>query len=615
MIRLLKGLVLSAFMTVGVSAWGQNGNSAVYQYTIDLQKVENDQVKVSLLAPPITAKKALFIMPKAVPGTYARKDFGRFLTDFKAYDKRGKRLKVSIKDKSDFYIKKANKLHKIEYLVNDTWDNTGDPNFVFQPGGSNIEADKNFMLNHFAFVGYFDGLKNKPYEITVKKPQGFFGATPLKKTEVNATTDKLYAPNYVFLADNPTMYSLPDTASFRVANTQVRFSVYSPNNYISAAQIAEYAHPMAIALADFFGKMPVEHYDFLFYFADPTKVVSGDSGLSGFGALEHSYSSVYFLPEMKQAALIKDLVMDVATHEFLHILTPLNIHSREIEDFDFRDPKMSQHLWMYEGVTEYFANLVQLQGNLIDKNEFKQKMQRKIKTAAGFQPMSFTDMSRQILREDLQDDYLNVYEKGALIGWALDLLLIKESQGKMNLRSLMLQLAEKYGPNRPFEDDKLLDEIVSLTSPAVRQFFDDYVVGDKTIDYNKFLNMIGWEYDKEKEVKSYSLGEFGLGMSPDGQIKFRKVGDNILGLKENDRLLKVNGQLIDVEHIVALVSVIESIEKGSVEPVEFVVEREGEEITLKGTPAESVVKAENVISFSDNPSPEQQQYYKIWAKE
>jgi predicted metalloprotease with PDZ domain len=48
-------------------------------------------------------------------------------------------------------------------------------------------------------------------------------------------------------------------------------------------------------------------------------------------------------------------MMDV-THEFFHIVTPLSIHSKEIQDFDYND-KMSEHLWMYEGVTEYFANL------------------------------------------------------------------------------------------------------------------------------------------------------------------------------------------------------------------------------------------------------------------
>jgi predicted metalloprotease with PDZ domain len=54
--------------------------------------------------------------------------------------------------------------------------------------------------------------------------------------------------------------------------------------------------------------------------------------------------------------LVKSM-MDVVSHDFFHIVTPLSIHSKEIQDFDYNDPKMSEHLWMYEGVTEYFANL------------------------------------------------------------------------------------------------------------------------------------------------------------------------------------------------------------------------------------------------------------------
>jgi predicted metalloprotease with PDZ domain len=73
----------------------------------------------------------------------------------------------------------------------------------------------------------------------------------------------------------------------------------------------------------------------------------------GFGALEPTATTVV-LPE-----LIKELVksmMDVVSHEFFHIVTPLSIHSKEIQYFDY-NTKMSEHLWMYEGVTEYFANL------------------------------------------------------------------------------------------------------------------------------------------------------------------------------------------------------------------------------------------------------------------
>jgi predicted metalloprotease with PDZ domain len=69
-------------------------------------------------------------------------------------------------------------------------------------------------------------------------------------------------------------------------------------------------------------------------------------------------------------------MMDVVSHEFFHIVTPLSIHSKEIQDF-YNDPKMSEHLWMYEGVTEYFANLFQINQGLITEEDFTIAFQTK----------------------------------------------------------------------------------------------------------------------------------------------------------------------------------------------------------------------------------------------
>ena len=39
---------------------------------------------------------------------------------------------------------------------------------------------------------------------------------------------------------------------------------------------------------------------------------------------------------------------------------------------------MSEHLWMYEGVTEYFANLFQVNQGLVDEYEFYTRVLGKI---------------------------------------------------------------------------------------------------------------------------------------------------------------------------------------------------------------------------------------------
>ncbi len=57
-------------------------------------------------------------------------------------------------------------------------------------------------------------------------------------------------------------------------------------------------------------------------------------------------------------------------HEFLHILTPLNLHSEIIQPFNFEVPTSSEHIWLYEGVTEWASDIMQMRGGLIGTDEY-----------------------------------------------------------------------------------------------------------------------------------------------------------------------------------------------------------------------------------------------------
>ncbi len=74
---------------------------------------------------------------------------------------------------------------------------------------------------------------------------------------------------------------------------------------------------------------------------------------------------------------------------------------------------MSQHLWLYEGTTEYFSHLFQVQQGLIDSNEFYDRLLEMITISKRYDDaMSFTEMSTNIVEEPYQSNYPNVYEKG-----------------------------------------------------------------------------------------------------------------------------------------------------------------------------------------------------------
>ena len=86
---------------------------------------------------------------------------------------------------------------------------------------------------------------------------------------------------------------------------------------------------------------------------------------TGFGALEHHTATTVVLRESSSKERLAKSMTDIVAHEFFHILTPLSVHSEDVHYFDYNDPTFSKHLWMYEGLTEYFAQHFQVQQGLI----------------------------------------------------------------------------------------------------------------------------------------------------------------------------------------------------------------------------------------------------------
>ena len=322
---------------------------------MDLNKVTNDQVTVSVEVPVTKAASIVYSLPKIIPGTYSEDDYGKYIEQFKALDAKGNPLNVIKLNDNSWQIDNANKAKTIIYQVNDTYD-IEETHDIFSPAGSNIEVGKNFMINTHAFVGYFDGFANNPYEVTILHPEKLWGATAMEDMDASKTKDVFATSRYATLVENPIMYAKPDYTTFNVKGMEILIAVYSPSGTITAESITPEMKTMMTAQKNFLGDFnATKKYAVLLYLSDNSK-----PDAEGFGALEHPTSTSVVFPESMPKEQLKEQMKDVVSHEFFHIVTPLSIHSKEIQDFDYNNPKMSEHLWMYEGVTEYFANLFQV---------------------------------------------------------------------------------------------------------------------------------------------------------------------------------------------------------------------------------------------------------------
>lgn len=577
--------VLAAFTFLNCNVAAQNTTSKnKIHVAMDLRSVADDKVMVSVTPPAIKYKKVVFHFPKIIPGTYSEDDYGKFIDDFKAFDSRGKSLAITKLDENSFEIANAKKLKKITYWVNDTYD-IEYKHEIFSPAGTNINAQKNFMLNMHGFVGYFAEYKEAPYTITIDHPQTLWGATSLTDTDESNTRDVFSVDRYNDLVDNPIMYSEPDYSSFTIGEVDILLSVYSPNQVVKAETLRPAIEEMMAAQKKFLGAIKTSNkYSILLYLSD---LRSADA--QGFGALEHNTSTTVVFPEMMPLEQLTKAMVDVVAHEFFHIVTPLNIHSEEIHNFNFNEPKMSQHLWMYEGVTEYFANLFQVQQGLIDEPAFYDRMADKIRGAAAYDDtMSFTEMSKNVLKQPYKSQYINVYEKGALIAMCIDIIIREKSDGQRGILDLMQQLSVIYGPTRPFSDDALFAKITELTYPEVGAFLDKHVKGTTPINYYDYFAIMGVGEATNQVPANLFLKDNTPYITIIPATKEITVMTGIelsefftkLGLQEGDIITEVNNQPYNLDNIYDLI--IGSQQWKDNDNITMTIKRNGKTISLKG---------------------------------
>ncbi|MGF1558154.1 MAG: peptidase M61 [Flavobacteriaceae bacterium] len=589
---------------------------------IDLVNVTEDKVMVTMDPGAFSTDVVSFFIPKTVPGTYSTDDYGKYIEGFKALDYKGNELPVSKSDDNTWNISNGTTLDKITYWVNDTYDTESEmEDAVFSPAGTNILAGENFVLNLHGFVGYFKGLQEIPYELTITKPAALKSTTSLKEKSLESqspTTDTFLAGRYFEVIDSPILYAKPNSETFQIKDITVTLSVYSPNGTYTAASLKERMEKMMNAQKTFLGDIDgTKEYNILLYLSE-----MGETDANGFGALEHHTSTVVVLPEVMQKEDLEEAMVDVVSHEFFHIVTPLNVHSEEVQYFDFNDPKMSQHLWMYEGTTEYFANLFQIQQGLIDEDEFYNRLMGKINNAKRYtDTMSFTEMSKNVLLEPYKEEYANVYEKGTLINMALDLTLRELSNGEKGVLWLMKELSKRYGDMTPFKDDELIDEIVEMTYPEVRTFFDTHVIGSTPIDYNVYLAKVGLERRTAEKQTGYFL---------DGEVPFIDVDQsnnnaifvregitlnsffNALGVQGGDVIKSINGTAISLESIRPIIG--ESFGWTPETEINMVLLRGEEEVVVEGKVGMPVMDAESIVAL-ENAGEEVTKLRAAWMKE
>jgi predicted metalloprotease with PDZ domain len=446
-------------------------------YAIDVTDRADDRFTVTAWVGDLAPDNAVYQFAATAPGTYQVMDIGRFVRSFEAFDAAGRPVPVQQVSVNQWKLGDAPRVRTIRYSIAETWDTKVDRHQVYLMCGTSMEKD-HVLINPHAVIGYPTGMQARPIRLRIKYPAAWKVGTALERDHGGA----YLAEDYDHLVDSPILLGRLSEARTSVTGVPVRIFTYSKTDRIQSAQLLGAMDGMLQAAGRFLGKLPVDRYTFLYHFEDRPA-----------GAWEHSLSSEYVFQEGEFTDSLGRYVTDIAAHEFFHIVTPLNIHSEIIEHFNFVTPVPSQHLWLYEGTTEWAAHAMQLRSGLKSPEEYLTKIIQKMRIdRANFDSTySLRELALTSYSDSGQAQYPNIYMRGALTAGLLDIRLLELSGGTRGLQDLIADLTRKYGKRRAFPEATLVDTLVAMTYPEIRDFFNRYVWESERLPIAEYYGKLG----------------------------------------------------------------------------------------------------------------------------
>jgi len=562
-------------------------------FEVNLNIRADDKFHVTLYPEKLSKENDIFQFASIAPGTYEIMDIGRFVSDFKVYDINGNEITAEHSSTNQWTISDPESVNKITYKVADIWDTPVTEHQIYQMCSSTI-SDDFVMINGQAVFGYFTGMQSTPIKIKIDYPSDWLVGTALLKD----TLGYYLAETYDKVVDSPFYLGALTKASIEVGGADVNVYTYSKTGLIKSNDILDIIRDLLQAESDFTKGLPVDHYTFLFHFGDFSA-----------GAWEHSYSSGYVLQEEKLSGSAAATLKSFVAHEFFHVNLPLNIHSELVEKFNFARPVMSQHLWLYEGVTEWASHILQLRDSLITLQDYIATLSGKLKMNDNFnQSISLTDLG--VNATEMPDQYINIYMKGAIIAGLLDLRLLKLSEGKKGLREIIIELSQKYGPGQSFSENNFFNELINMTYPEISDFIERYIKGTDKLPLEEYYKYVGLTY---KENAGFDSSKTSLGISlggSDGTLKIVSVKYKDSGLMAGDIIEKVNGDSLTFQNVHHIFNSFHGQTVG--EKVKFTVKRQNQEMEIAETLRPVQIK--HKFTVDPDPTSEQLKLRNVWMK-
>ena len=497
------------------------------QITIDkLESVQGEYLK--------------FKVPVWTPGSYKVREFSQHFT-VKTVFVNGTPINFLREDKNTWaFPAKAGDHVTLNYSV-----------YAFEQSVRQSYIDEHYAFLHgVSAFGYFPDAFND-IELEIKgldKWKDVYVAAPA----VSGKKHNYKFSDYDLLADSPIALGNFDTVDYTSGGVPHIVVMIGHGNY-DLEKIRTDFKKMNDAEVKIFGSHPSTPVYIHFIY----NVNAGGGGLEHLNSQTSMFERFAYTDEAKYKKFL-----GLIAHEYFHLWNVKRIAPMELGPFDYDKENYSDLLWVAEGFTSYYDDLILYRTGIIDQKEYLGLVAAQInryENTIGKKVMSLDESSRlawikaYLPNENSSNTTISYYNKGMLVALAMELRIQKISNGKQCLDELMKALYENYKPSdlQNPEGGINMAIIVNLCKQLYGESFEDLfealVYSTDPIDYQKWFEGLGIEFkDKNTHTNKYAGL---LASTTEGRCIISRIDSESpaekAGLSVKDELISIDGWRIE----------------------------------------------------------------------
>jgi predicted metalloprotease with PDZ domain len=490
-----------------------------YDVAFDRSTAAQRRVKVTTSFTVVGSGPILLSLPEWTPGAYEISNFARWVLYFAATGD-GRSLSWSKQDYDTWRVEPAGaKSVSVTFnYIADTLDNAmawARPDFLLFNGTNLLLYPEGRPLGFAA-------------QITVHTEPEWRVVTGMRA--VPGATNSYTASNYHDLVDMPFFVGRFDLDSAQISGKWVRYATYPQGSVSGAARLTAWDQlkrviPPEVAV---FGEAPWDNY---------TVMQIADSTYQGASGLEHQSSHV---DVVTPAAIGSPFQPSLYAHEIFHSWNVKRLRPADLWPYMYDRAQPTPWLWVSEGITDYYADLAQLRGGVIDENGFYAATASKMREVADTRPVSLEDASIDTWIHPVNGTQYTYYPKGSLAGFILDIMIRDASDNQRSLDDVMRELyTTVYKSNRGFTAADWWGAVSrAANGHSFADFAARYIDGREEFPWQRVLALAGLQMSRPNMPR---LGVYTIPDSGGVLVTHVEPGSSAAaaGVREGDYLLAV----------------------------------------------------------------------------